>query len=349
MGAVTLQQVAREVGVSTTSVSDILQRGQRDRYRDETVERVCAAALRMGYQANAAARLLRQESTKIIGIAVRTEVLGRESVNPLVVAVESELTSRGYQPILIDPAHMVPANSHAPFPSPDMIDGIISADLAMESEVPDFYKVLSARLPIVALYPLHSAQIDCITTDRTRAVEIAVEHLVKLGHRRIAFAEIMQLGGVTSEPKTLGWRKACEKWNLKLPAGYEIALPDHGRVIELGKEAAQGLLALKPAPTALVCASDDIALGAIRHLSSLNWRLPRELSITGFNGSLHAEYSYPALTTVAQPVIEIARIAVDRLLHLKELKRTGKSWRPKQYFIEPILVERESTAPPLQA
>src|SRR5688572_23733820 len=101
MGAVTLQQVAREVGVSTTSVSDILQRGQRDRYRDETVERVCAAALRMGYQANAAARLLRQESTKIIGIAVRTEVLGRESVNPLVVAVESELTSRGYQPILI--------------------------------------------------------------------------------------------------------------------------------------------------------------------------------------------------------------------------------------------------------
>lgn len=348
MSTVTLQQVAKEVGVSTTSVSDILQRGQRDRYRDETVERVIEAAQRMGYQAHAAARLLRQGSTTLVGIAVRTEVLGRESVNPIVLAVEAELAKRGYQPILIDPSHMVPANSHAPFPSPDMIAGIISADLAMESQVPDFYKILTVRLPIVALYPLHSAHIDCVTTDRARAIEMAVEHLVGLGHRRIAFAEVMRADGVTSAPKMEGWNRARRKYDLEFHPGYEISLPDHGRIRELGEEAAQTLLALKPRPTALVCASDEIALGAIRHLSAQGVRLPAELSIVGFNGSRQGEYTYPALTSVAQPVTQIARVATERLLKLIELKRAGKTWKTCQQMIEPVLVNRESTELPRQ-
>jgi DNA-binding LacI/PurR family transcriptional regulator len=298
----------------------------------------------MGYQAHAAARMLRQGITKLIGIAVRTEVLGRESVNPLVVAVEAELAARGYQPLLIDPIHMMPANSHAPFPSPDLVAGIISADLALETQVPNFYKVLSGRLPIVALYPLQAARIDHVTTDRAQAVEMAVEHLVSLGHHRIAFAEIMNPDGVTSAPKMQGWKNAQLKWSLEAHDGYEVSLSNHGRIPELGCEAAEALLALNPVPTALVCASDDIALGVIRHLSAQGKRLPQELSLIGFNGSARGEYSYPSLTTIAQPVAEIARVATDRLLQLMELKRDGKPWRPRRFLVKPVLLERESTA-----
>lgn len=344
MCAVTLQQIARELGVSTTSVSDILQRGQRSRYREETVERVCAAAQRMGYQPNAAARLLRQGATKLIGIAVRTDVLGREAVNPLVVAVENEFTARGYQPILIDPAHMVPGNSYAPFPSPSLIAGIISADLALEDQVPDFYKVLTTRIPIVALYPLQSAPIDYVTTDRALAIEMAVEHLVQLGHKRIAFAELNKPMGVTSGPKIEGFRRAKGKWNLEGGPDYELRLTEVAVVRDLGQQAAEKLVALKERPTAVVCGSDEIALMLIRHLSSLGMALPRELSVVGFNGSTHCEYSYPSLTTMAQPVEEIARVTADRLLELIELKRTESAWTPRKHLVAPILVPRESSA-----
>jgi DNA-binding LacI/PurR family transcriptional regulator len=345
MGAVTLQQVAKEVSVSTTSVSDILQRGQRARYRQETVDRVCAAAERMGYQAHAAARLLRQgTNTTLVGVAVRTEVLGRESVNPTVVAIEKAIAARGFQPILIDPAHMVPVNSHAPFPSPDMIAGIISADLAMESEVPEFYRVLTSKLPIVALYPLQAANVNCVTTDRARAMEMAVEHLAALGHERIAFAEIMEPHGVTSAPKVKGWRRGLKKCNLRALPGYEISLTPGRYVAELGYEIAQTLPTLNPRPTALVCGSDEIALSAIRHLSKQGLSLPQDLSIIGFNGSAHGEFSYPSLTTVAQPVEQIASLATQRLLHLVELNRSGKEVRPRQQLVEPLLIERESTA-----
>lgn len=346
MGAVTLRQIAKEAGVSTTSVSDILQREKGSRYRPETVERVCATAQRMGYQAHAVARMLRQGTTKLIGIAVRTQVLGRESVNPIVVAIENELTSRGYQPVLIDPAQMVPANSQAPFPGPGLIAGIISADLALESEVPEFYQFLAALLPIVALYPLLEAPVDFVTTDRTRAIEMAVEHLVKMGHRRIAFAEILQPDAATSAPKIEGWRRAQIKWNLAPQEGYNLGLQVKGELSTWGQETVASIVALNPRPTAVVCGSDEIALGLIRHANKRGMKLPQELSIVGFNGDEHGEYSYPSLTTLAQPVTEIARVATDRMLELIEWKRAGKTWSPEGHLIEPVLVHRESTAPP---
>src|SRR5579862_7114361 len=106
MARATIREVAREAGVSISSVSRFLSGDYR--YRPETEERINQAALRLGYRAHAAARMLRQQSTNLVGIAVQAWLMSDPVVGSLVVQAQKELEQRGYQPILVEPAHMAP-------------------------------------------------------------------------------------------------------------------------------------------------------------------------------------------------------------------------------------------------
>lgn len=329
--------------MSKSTVSDVLNGQRRDLYRPETVAKVMETAQRLGYQAHAGARMMRQKQTTAVGIATCASILNWPSVNQLSVATHRELTASGLQTVIVDAEQMVPAKSFAPFPSPDLLSGLISLDFALEKQTPNIYKVLSTRLPIVALYPVKSAEIDFVTTDRAKAMMMAVEHLVELGHSRIAFVTLPD-SSPTTRAKIKGWKSACRKFQLDGKYFFELpvvqSMRDQAEYIRYKLESWRGQ---GSAPTALICPSDEIALWTMHRLRPGNWDIPRDLSVVGFSNVEQCEYACPPLTTVEQPVAEIARVAVERLRVLMEFNEQGNSWQAQDKLIEPRLVIREST------
>jgi LacI family transcriptional regulator len=349
MAQVTIFDVAKLAGVSKSSASAVLNGGQVDLFRPATVEKVLKAARELGYQAHAGARLMRQSRSNLVGIATRTDILEWHTVASLTIAAHKELTRQGLQAVLVSPEQMVPGESFAPFPSPEMLAGIISVDLAMERSVPSFYKVLGERLPIVALYPLHESAVDCITTDRTAGIVIAFEHLWELGHRHIAFAEIGIAHSLTATAKMRGWQQICEKYNSTGTQLSYIELREDKDPIERGMILAKQIIDMRAEdrPTALICGGDEIALVVLSQFASAGLRVPDDISVVGFDNVRETRYSYPPLTTISQPIAEVAAAAVTRLKALLKLKATDRQLETAcEVLIEPQLIVRESTKAP---
>lgn len=344
MGSVTIRDVAREAEVSITTVSQILRENSRYQFHPNTVERVREAAERLGYQAHAAARLLRQQETKMIGLAVRLTV--HPHLNRLLVAVHDELMQRGYDAVLCEPNQLIPTHSHAPFPSPEMLAGILSLDLSLEQAVPDFYEMLQRKLPLIALYPVASPEVQTVCTDMAHGIELAVEHLVNLGHRSIAFTSFVKTEFPSDYIKVDGWTRAIKKYKLARGCAHIVPVHHTNTLIELGPIIAQHLKTLQPRPTALVTVSDEVALSAMGAIQAMGWRVPEDISITGYDGIDFGLYCNPSLTTVAQPVREVAHSAVDRMLRLVRKTNVEAYDGPMKQWIAPTLVVRRSTAPP---
>lgn len=188
MPTITIRDVAAAAGVAESSVSRILSGADGYSYSEETQTRVREAAERLGYKANAAARILKQQKKNLVGLAVRLTV--HPYLNRLIIAVRDEVLRRGYEPVLVEPAQLLATQNQALFPSPELLAGILSLDLSIGQQGSEPFQRMSREIPMVALYPVDSDEIDWVYTDGALGVELAVEHLVELGHRRIAMSEI---------------------------------------------------------------------------------------------------------------------------------------------------------------
>lgn len=352
--AITILDVAAAAKVSKTTASDIL-RGAHRSYNAQTVEHVQQIAEQLGYQASGAARLLRQNNSNIIGIAVG--VRQRPYLNSLVVAIHAECIKRGYQPAIFEPSHLLPQRGHSPFPSPDMLAGIFSADLSLDNEIPDFYARLQNQLPIVALYNIESRSIDCIAPDWTTGIELATQHLVNLGHQNIAYVHDPNSKFYTDRIRKEHWKKCIQKFNLINASDYQItySTPElqafsgerlinaPSAVPYFAEQAVARLTQMQKPPSALICTSDELAMALIAKLTERNWKLPDDLSIVGFYGMELGEYCYPSLTTVAQPLEDMSRVAMDRLTECIEAKQAKIEIEPKHQLLMPEIFVRQST------
>jgi DNA-binding LacI/PurR family transcriptional regulator len=342
MPNVTIRDVARAAGVSIATVSDVLRPQSRFRYRAETVAQVQEAVARLGYRAHSAARLLRQQQTKLVGIAIDVHSF---SLSPLVRAVYEALERRSYEPLLLEARQLMPRSGPLPFPSPEILAGLLSIDLVLEGQPPVFYEELRRQLPLVALYPIRSKGIDCVTTDRALAIEMAVAHLAELGHRRVAFAQHYSPGVPTFETKRRGWMRGIKKQGFKESDIHEMRLPHSVSVQQVTATLAAQLPTLRPRPTALICSGEGMALGTMSELSKAGWILPDQLSVVSFGSSQYGEFSRPALTVLEEPYAEIAQTAVARLIELIESPREEAILRPRHQLLKPRLVARQSTTP----
>ena len=196
----------------------------------------------------------------------------------------------------------------------------------------------SGGYPLVVVDPLAplDARIPSVSAAHAAGAEQAVQHLVELGHRRIA-AITGPPGWVASEERRRGYRGALAAAGLPFDAALELAADFD---FEPGTQAAAVLLDLDPRPTAIFAFSDMIAVGAMRAARARGIRIPEELSIVGFDDSAYATVVDPALTTVRQPLNEMGVTAVDLLLRLlrEEVLDT--------LHLEPFtrLIVRETTA-----
>jgi DNA-binding LacI/PurR family transcriptional regulator len=365
MPEVTIRDVANEAGLSISSVSRILRGGQGHVYPTETHERVKEIAQRLGYRANVAARLLSQSTRTMIGMSVYfTE---HPYLNRFLVAVHQELLKHDYDPVLLDAQHLSSESSVQPFPPPHMLAGLISLGVDLQKGWPKHYEALAERIPIVAVQPVSSAaaaRVDVIHVDFKSAYLQALEHLTQLGHRNIAYLGVMDNPPPSDRCKNKGWLGAAKHYRLstdyvipweitkrRAPASRNgsgersdfIYQPESQQAMT---EVVKQLTKFPERVTALVCASDEVAIGLQSYLQSQSWHLPRDLSIVGYDGISLGEYVYPSLTTIAPDYSRMAEVAVQRLLELIAHRPGEAAPHHEEFLVEPELILRGSTAAP---
>jgi DNA-binding LacI/PurR family transcriptional regulator len=218
-------------------------------------------------------------------------------------------------------------------------------------------------MPIVAIQAVSRAattRIDVVHVDYQCAFQQAIEHLMQLGHRHIAYLGPVNAITPIDLYKYRGWKAAAKSaglnpdyqipWNVERIKSRRMAQMDElmsqTKIQQAVFEAAADCVALSPRPSAVVCASDEVAICLQSYLLAKGWNLPRDLSIVGYDGIMFGALVYPALSTIEPDFDRMADAAINRLLELMSRDKDGLTPKPQEVFIRPKLVIRGSTAPP---
>lgn len=316
----TVQDVAREAGVSVATVSRVLT-GSRPVY-PESERVVRAAAERVGYQPNPHARSLRTRRSQTMGMFVPD--LANPFFGALTQAVGSELKENSMLLLIVasgDHLEMQPGQMNS------LLQGGVDAMLmaCAHGEVFD----ANTDVPLIEIDRFaHTRTSGFVGTDNSAGIRALVEHLRSTDRRSFAY--------VGSRETVTPARERLETFQQELPASSPVMLGDFS--VDWGRKAVEALDAAGDIPDAIVCANDLIALGVIQRLQTLGYQVPREVAVTGFDDIVFAELASPALTTARQPVAQIAKEAVRLAM---AAIRTGASGEVVR--IAPELVVRGSS------
>ena len=331
-----LAEIAEAAGVSISTVSRVLNR--RAGVNEETRRKVLRVLAERPY------------SPRGLGALQRTGVLGLlipELSNPVfpafAEALETRAAGRGYSTVLCNTrSASIREEEYVRMLLARGVEGMVfvSPEATDVRASHDHYRQLKAEGVHMVFVNggMPSLEVPDVGVDEQAAGYLAARHLAELGHRRIGFVS----GPTRSMParlKATGWAVALEEAGL--PHGVELI--EHAPYGPAGGASAMGRLLDGPRPTGVICSSDLMALGAISEARRRGLAVPRDLSVVGFDDIPLAAYCTPALTTLAQPIPEIARAAVDGLLADMEsapaVVRAGSVFRPR-------VVVRDSTAAP---
>jgi LacI family repressor for deo operon, udp, cdd, tsx, nupC, and nupG len=326
-----MTDVAEMAGVSTATVSRSLANSAR--ISAATKARVAAAMTALGYTPNAVAASLRRKQTHSIIVTVPD--ISDAFFSVLLRGVEEEAHNAGYS-VLIGNTYNDPRREEA-YASQIMArraDGLI----LVTGRLPRFGGIPGGSLPpIVAVSAsIPKVRIPTVRIDDFAAAQGAVEYLIGLGHRRIGY-----IGGppqhVHTRDRYAGYLAALRAH--ELPVRSDLAAYGDFSIAS-GQAAAAPLLGLASAPSAILCISDEMAIGAINAAKARGIKVPQQLSIMGFDNSPFAETYDPPLSTVHQPFDSIGRNAMSLLLQLLQ----GKASVPETIILPTRLIERGSTA-----
>ena len=308
MRRVTIGDVARHAGVSRKTVSRVVNHeGNVSRDLRKRVEKVVA---QLNYVPDRQARSLR--SGKSYHVAFVYEAPSSYFVISLVDGIRRSCKQYGYELILHETEEQGSrlVMSVLEFIERERLDGLL-----MMPPMTDNEQLLAALAEESVLFGRISPgtqradSLDVFTTDRAAGREMA-EHLLDLGHRRIAF--------IQGHPDHLAMAERL--------AGASAAISDRGdddielivrpgrNTFESGLEAARELLALKPRPTAIFAANDDMAAGVLFEAQERGLRVPDDVSVAGFDNTLLAARIWPGLTTIHQPIWEMGELAAKCLI-----------------------------------
>ncbi|KKB10211.1 hypothetical protein VE26_02660 [Devosia chinhatensis] len=339
-------EVAKLAGVSTATVNRVLK--QQGYISEEAREKVLAAVAATNYRPNVMARSLRTQRSHTIGL-----MLTAITVNPFFVgvahAVEAAAIAAGYRVVIFNHGGSESYERHG---VETFIAQRVDAVLFCTAASPDNVELLQdAGIPAIEIERSLTAGAHFVRVNNYVGARAAMDHLVGLGHHRIAFVG----GDPALYPHDAARKRSVEEDRL---AAYRDGLVAHklalrpeylrlGQYYDLasdgsgaeGRAHAEALLALPDPPSAIFATCDILAVGVLQALYKAGRRVPQDVSVVGFDDTL-APYLAPQLTTVGQPLVELGRHGFDMALAAIEGRQT-----PDEIVLDAGLIIRQSTGP----
>ena len=329
---VTGMDVARKAGVSIATVSRVVN--GVDSVRGPAREKVINAMRSLKYSPSRAAQRLRAQKSKVLGLIISD--IQNPFFTAVVRGVEDTALAQGYSLVLCnsdeDPAK---ERLYVDVLRAEAVAGVIIASTRKRN--PEINTLLDRNIPVVALdRTVTEPLIDQVLTDNSKGAQIAVNHLLDLGHTRIGFVGLPE-NVTTGEERKRGYILALKKRGIVPDREWMVA----GNTKESGGFVSiQLLLAVHPAITAAFVSSNLTALGALSGLRDAHVLLPRDFSLIAFDDLPWSALLNPPLTTIAQPTYQLGQVAAETLLNRIKSPQNNVSMQR----LSPSLVIRESTA-----
>jgi LacI family transcriptional regulator len=337
---VSIRDVAAAAGVSIATVSRVLNPvSPQISMRQETRDRVERAIDELGYRPNDLARALLHQRTAAIGLVLPD--ISNPYYPPLVRGVEDVASAHGYRVVLCNTdrnAEKIAAYLETLVKT--RVDGIIIAGGSLTQRAGGLDLLRTYRTKLVTV-GRHDAEHRSVRIDNVAATRMAAEHLLGLGHRRVAFLGGPE-GSSTAHDRLTGYRAAMRAAGLPEPGDTVLAGEFDERS---GYELVRALLGTSRRPTAFLCANDRIAFGAYAGLADAGLSVPRDASVVGFDDVPMASFVRPMLTTVAVPTYEIGQAAMRLLLTAFDGDLDAEP-DTEPVLLPTRLVERDSAASP---
>ncbi|NCT83679.1 MAG: LacI family transcriptional regulator [Comamonadaceae bacterium] len=340
--SVTLIDVAKQAGVALVTASRALN--GTGFVSDETRKKVVAAAKALGYSPNLSAKILKGGRPNLLGLAVSN--LQSSVINEIISAVSLAAKQAGLDLIIYNASTELGAPKQQDINRVlgGLCEGILLVlPTAQEGLLAEFE---SSSVPVVLInYWRNETRLPTVRGDNYEGSRAAVEHLIGLGHSRIAFITGSSYTGQSQE-RQRGYQDALKQAGIR-PVKSLVVQGDFTQ--SGGFEAAQQLLAQPKRPTAIFAANDAMAMGAMDALKERGLQIPGDVSVVGFDDSPASNHVYPRLTTVRQPLSDIGEQAVRLILQRIRGQAPAQEADDAPIELPSTLVIRDSCGPAPEA
>ncbi|TWP35424.1 LacI family DNA-binding transcriptional regulator [Leekyejoonella antrihumi] len=327
---VKMTDVAAAAGVSSTTVSHVLN---ATRPVSEALRaKVFQAVADTGYTPNSVARALATQNTMLIGIVM--SFLSNPFFAPLVSDIDKTARRRGYTLLLTENhENTVDESKQVKVMLDRRVDGVILAPAARDLE-PVLDILANSGTPTVLIDRFGDRRFDEVGVENIEPTAQLVAHLVEHGHDRIGFIS-GHTGLSTTVERLEGYRLGIERAGLSFDRKL---VRSGGSQIDPARRAVSALLATSRPPTAIITANNAMTIGALRGLRDLGRRVPDDVALAAFDDFEWADLMSPALTTIAQPIPEMGRLATKQLLR----RIGGYTGETERHALPPTFHRRRS-------
>ncbi len=310
----TSYDVARLAGVSRTTVSLVLNNVPNVHISPETRQRILEAAQQLHYYPHASARRLAQGKTATVALVWHRgpDADYRDAFLPaLLQGITRALRAHGYHLIFRPLEPDEPDDAFLELAQGRHADGLILSGPRADS--PYLHALHEEGFPLVLHGQLPDSEIPSVDVDNCQGARQAVEHLIRLGHRRIGMITNAPLDYVASRQRLEGYRQTLREAGLPV----EESLVRIGNFDEeSGYHAMQSLLAQPTPPTAVFVASDMVAMGALKAVWDRGLRVPDDVAIVGFDDLAATRFTIPPLTTVRVPAFQLGHETAEQMMEI---------------------------------
>jgi len=326
---VTMKDVAELANVSTATVSRVFSGS--DTVADKTRKKVIEAVKELNYHPNVLARQLRMMETKTIIVVVPD--ITNTFFSKVLKGIEITARRNGYRVLLGDTGNDITIeHEYLKALYEKHADGLVLLTARMDRNT---IESLMEKYPVVlACEYLEDSNVPTVSIDNISAARKATEHLIKLGHKRLAHIT-GPMNVILSRDRLKGYKQAMKTYGLEIDP---LLITEGDFYYKTGYDLMLKLMSIDNPPTAVFAANDEMAIGAIKAIQSQGLKVPEDIAIVGFDNIEMSVIFSPSLTTIGQPMHKIGEKAMNLLLDLIR----GKKLRKNQFVLDDKLIIRES-------
>lgn len=333
--AITINEVAKKAGVSTATVSRVLN--EQIGYSEKTKEKVLKAMKELNYSPNAMARGLASKTTATIGVLV--PYIPTDIASTILYGLEVAAGDKGYSVIISNTGKDGERTTKSlEIMSEKRVDGIVIISEPIKEE---YYKTLeSMKIPLVLVSTMsYKHSMSFVKVDDIQAAYTATQYLIEAGHKKIAMISGYEDDLIAGKPRLEGYINALKDYGIEIDYSiikygdfsYKSGIKCMEELIE------KGIVEGKNKFTAVFAASDYMAVGALKAAHTNDIKVPEDISIIGYDNTQVSEMAIPSLTVVAQPFEAMGQKAAEKLISTIE-----KKTKAENIIMQHYLIERES-------